>query len=383
MRNAWVLLLATTLAACESAPVIERPDGLFQDDLFAAPSVRISAADVFALSPEMRRYVHVDIAGRLHSEGPQRGLVAALYDKNELKLDYDAQETRNAAGTFAAKAGNCLSLVIMTAAFAKELRMPVRYQKVLVDNSWSRSGDFYFSSGHVNLTLGVARTGTSILDFETARMTVDFLGAEDVIGRRVVIIKENTVVAMYMNNRAAEALAQGQVNDAYWWARAAIGQDPGFLNSYDTLGVVYLRHGNLPPAERALNRALEHEPENPQVMSNLAVVLNAEGRVEEANTLTRKLEQLQPYPPFHFFDLGMTAMRNGDYQAAKRLFSREVERDPYYHEFHFWLAVADFNLGDLDHARAQLALAMEYSPSPKQHAVYAAKLDRIRALHPE
>jgi tetratricopeptide (TPR) repeat protein len=383
MRNAWVLLLATTLAGCESAPIFERPEGLFQDDLFAAPSVRISAADVFALSPEMRHYVRVDIAGRLHSEGPQRGLVAALYDKNELKLDYDAQETRNAAGTFAAKAGNCLSLVIMTAAFAKELRMPVRYQKVLVDNSWSRSGDFYFSSGHVNLTLGVARTGTSILDFESARMTVDFLGAEDVIGRRLVIIKENTVIAMYMNNRAAEALAQGQVNDAYWWTRAAIGQDPGFLNSYDTLGVVYLQHGNLPQAERALNRAFEHEPENLQVMSNLALVLNSEGRVEEANALTRKLEQLQPYPPFHFFNLGMTAMSNGDYQAAKQLFSREVERDPYYHEFHFWLAVANLNLGDLDHARRQLALAMEYSPSPKLQAVYAAKLDRIRALHPE
>ena len=49
--------------------------------------------------------------------------------------------TRNAAEAFDARSGNCLSLVIMTAAFAKELGLPVRYQNVFVDEAWSRSGD--------------------------------------------------------------------------------------------------------------------------------------------------------------------------------------------------------------------------------------------------
>jgi len=375
-----VLLLSATLAACASAPVIDRPDTLFQDDLFAAPSVRIGADDLFALSPEMRHYLKAEIAGRLYFQGLQRGLVTALYDKNQLKLDYDAEETRNAAQTFAAKAGNCLSLVIMTAAFAKELRLPVRYQRVLVDDTWSRIGDIYFASAHVNLTLGSPSTWTPVVGSGGAEMTIDFLGVEDIRGRQFLVIQENTVVAMYLNNRAAEALAQGQLNDAYWWARAAIAQDPGFLNSYNTLGVVYHLHGNLQQAERALKRVLEVEPENPLVMSNLALVLKTEGRAEEANALTGKLDQLQPYPPFYFFNLGLAAMRTGDFQAAKKLFTREIDRDQYYHEFHFWLAAADLNLGDIDEARAQLALAMENSTSRQQHELYAAKLDRIKAL---
>ena len=112
-------------------------------------------------------------------------------------------------------------------------------------------------------------------------------------------------------------------------------------------------------------------------MSNLALVFNDEGRVAESKALTRKLEQLQPHPPFHFFNLGLTAMRNGDFKAAKDLFAKEVDRDAYYHEFHFWLAAAYLGLGEVDQARTQLAVALENSTTRKEHELYAAKLDRI------
>jgi tetratricopeptide (TPR) repeat protein len=385
MKNGWVLLLSATLAACAGSPVaVDRPNTLFQDNLFAPASVPVTAADLFELSPEMHRYLKTEeAAGPLYFQGPQKGLVTALYDKSRLKVDYDAEETRNAAQTFAARTGNCLSLVVMTAAFAKELRIPVRYNRMLVDDSWSRVGDIYFSSAHVNVTLGNPSTWHKVVDFEGADLTVDFLGAADIRGRPFVPIREGTVVAMYMNNRSAEALARGQLDDAYWWARAAIVQDPKFLNSYNTLGAVYFLHGNLPQAEQALTRVLVAEPENPQVMSNLALVLKTEGRVDEASALTRRLDEMQPFPPFYFFNLGLVAMRHGEYQAAKKLFTREIERDPYYHEFHFWLAVADIDLGNLEEGRAQLALAMQNSANRKQHELYAAKLDRIKATHPD
>ena len=74
---------------------------------------------------------------------------------------------------------------------------------------------------------------------------------------------------MYMNNRAVEALARGDVDDAYWWAREAIVQSPSFLAAYNTLGVVYRRHGNAREAEAVLRFVLEREPANTQAMSNL------------------------------------------------------------------------------------------------------------------
>jgi transglutaminase-like putative cysteine protease len=54
--------------------------------------------------------------------------VQALYQPDQIRLEYDAAVTRNAAQAFEARTGNCLSLVIMTAALARELGLTVRYQ---------------------------------------------------------------------------------------------------------------------------------------------------------------------------------------------------------------------------------------------------------------
>ena len=379
MKNWGVLVFSVILAACATAPAPQRAEDLFRDHLFGAPSERISGDGVFALSDEMKNYLSAEIAGQLLAQGPRQGLIHALYDKSQLKLEYDAEMTRNASQTFAARAGNCLSLVIMTAAFAKQIGVPVRYQKVSVDDSWSRSGDMYFASSHVNLTLGIGHIGDRVLDYDTASMTIDFLPPEDIRGRRMRVIGEETIVAMYTNNRAVESLVQGKLDDAYWWAREAIGRDPKFLGSYNTLGLIYRHHGNLQEADQILRHVLEIEPGNAEVMSNLALVFNDQGRVAESKALTRKLEQLQPYPPFHFFNLGLTAMRNGDFKAAKDLFAKEVDRDAYYHEFRFWLAAAYLGLGEVEQARAQLTVALENSTTRKEHELYAAKLDRIRS----
>ena len=52
-------------------------------------------------------------------------------------------------------------------------------------------------------------------------MTIDFLPAANIKGLRTWVIDESTIVAMYMNNRAVEALTVGNIDDAYWYAREA------------------------------------------------------------------------------------------------------------------------------------------------------------------
>ena len=383
--KAWPgLLLSLLLAACATPPEPRADERFFNDTGFAPPSERIRAEDVFALSPAMQQYLDHEIADKLRSRGRQQGLIDALYAKGELRLEYDSTMTRNAAQAFEARTGNCLSLVLMTAAFAKALGLPVYYQSVFTDETWSRSGDIHFVIDHINLSLGKKLTDVS----RTARyqevLTVDFLPPQGAGQQRVRILPENTVVAMYMNNRAAESLARGRLNDAYWWSREAVLQDPALARAYNTLGVVYRRSGDLAQAESVLRQALLQEPSNPQVVANLAQVLSDQGRVAEAGMLQQRLAQLESEPPFLYFDRGQVALRNGDYAAARDLFAREVARAPYYHEFHYWLAVAYLKLDDLKQARKHLALAMESSTTRGDHDLYAAKLDRIRAYqaHP-
>ncbi|MDQ6638649.1 MAG: hypothetical protein M3Z15_03165, partial [Pseudomonadota bacterium] len=113
------LLVASLLAGCAAAPPAAPPDALLADRLFAPPQESVRSDDIFAMSDAMRRYLQVDIARQLRTEGAQEGLVQALQQHAQLKLEYDAARTKNAAATFDSRTGNCLSLVIMTAAFAK------------------------------------------------------------------------------------------------------------------------------------------------------------------------------------------------------------------------------------------------------------------------
>ena len=377
----WVVLVASMLlAACASIPEPPR-GGVLDDHLFAAPSKRISVDDVFALSPEMKRYLAADIANDMRIKGPQQGLFDALYSRNQLQLEYESTMTRNATQAYAARAGNCLSLVIMTAAFAKEMGLKVTYQHIHADETWGRIGDLYLSIGHVNLTLGMRYSEVGPQYYQGDTLTIDFLPPAAIRGLRSRVVSEKTIVAMYMSNRAVESMAAGQLDDAYGWAREAIAQDPKFVSAYNTLGAIYLRHGDLAHAEAALRYALVRAPKNTHVMSNLVPVLNALGHTAEANELRARLAQLEPEPAFSFFNRGMMAMRTGDYGVAKEMFAKEVERAPYYHEFHFWLAVACVGLDEYELARAHMKLAMESSLTRSDHDLYAAKLDKINAYH--
>ena len=374
----WRFLAAAFLAGCAAAPAPQEDTGLFRDALFAAPADRVDARDVFAVSDAMRRYLREEIAAGIAANGRQKGLFDALYSPGQLRLEYDAAITRNAREAFAERAGNCLSLVIMTAALAKELGLEVVYQRVSADQAWSRAGEVYYASSHVNVTLSRGRTDPRVRSDERHRLTIDFIPPEPGKVPRTWDVAEETIVAMYMNNRAAEAFARARLDDAYWWARGAIAQDPAYLSAYNTLGVVYKARGHLIEAERVLRHVLAHEPANVNAMQNLALVLQDQGRQAEADALGDRVERMERHAPFHFFHIGMDAVAAGDYRQARLMFLREIERDPHYHEFHYRLAEVYARLGDADSARHHLARARDTSATRGDHDLYAAKLARFR-----
>ena len=383
-RLAQFVLLASValLGACASAPPAtpaQPPLHLFDDQAFAPPSQRIDAAEVFAVSPAMKRYLEVEIASQLRTQGRQRGLVDALHSKAQLRLDYDTDMTRNAAQAFDARSGNCLSLVVMTAALAKYLELPVRYQALVGHETWSRSGDLSLVNGHVNIVID-KRLVDRIAGLDPdSQVRLDFGALPAGRGALLRQVSEAAILAMFMNNRAAEAMVRGELNDAYAYAREAVVQDPTYASAYNTLAVIYQRRGLAAHAERAFRYTLEREANHQPALINLARLLDSQGRTAEAAPLRQRLAQLEAEPPFHHFDLGRAAAQAGDFRGAREHILREMRRDPDYHEFHFWLAVALYGLGDIAQAREHLTTAMNNSTTRREQSIYASKLQRLTA----
>jgi len=373
-----VFLAVSLLGACAGVPITQAPQRLFDDTLFRPVAV-LDADAIHAPSPAMRDYAR---AVRQNKQGKEarQALVDALYRRDGLQLEYDAAITRTAAEAFGARHGNCLSLVIMTAALAEEIGIPVVFQSVPTADAWTRSGSLYFNVGHVNLLLGRPTRADMPLYDPDAFSLVDFMPPDEASLMRAERIDRATVTAMFMNNRAAEALAAGDIDAAYWWARSAVVTAPALLHSYNTLAIVYQRHGHAALAEAALRHALGFDPDNIIMLSNLVQLLQEAGRPDDAASARARLTALQgqQYRPFYFFDQGRKAMDAGDYAAARRLFERELRRDPNHHEFHFWLAAAAAQLGDRRTADAELRKALAVSTTNSERDLYSAKLERLR-----
>lgn len=380
--------LTVWLAACAQAPVAPPPQppvALFHDELIGPAPRAPSAEEIFRLSPAMRDYAAREFnrarIGQDAQIDPRRELINALYHTQRLRLQYDSAITRNAAEAFEARAGNCLSLVIMTAAFAKQLDLPLAYQAVDAQEFYSRSGALTVASGHVNLVLKPHRANTVWKAFrrnDFDNLTIDFLPQDEMRGQRVMTLSEDTIVAMYLNNRAVELLTAQQTAAAYAHARAALVQDPLFVAAANTLGVIYDHAGHLQAAEAAFLHVLAEEPDNVSALSNQSRLLARTGRSEEAQALMQRLARLQPLPPFQAFNEGLAAMAREDYDAAREHFTRELKLQPYQDEVHFWAAQAYWRLGNRRQAERHLALAAEYSPSRSQQDRYAAKLALVR-----
>lgn len=383
------LLCALALAGCATAP--EAPTSvdtapLIHDELFPPSRELIEPERVMAITPKMREFIRSRIPNAgigttlmMDTRDLRHLLLDALYNRNELQLEYDAETTRTAAEAFDAKAGNCLSLAMMTAVFAREMGLPFVFRQIYDEEQWSRVGDLQVVSSHVNIALGRRRTEFRVIGSDEPSLVVDFLPGAQISRQRAMPVDERAIVAMYLNNRAAELMSQAQLDRAYWWARAAWLHDPRLLTALNTLGVIYRRHGDTALAERAFRYVLAHEPANVQTMANLAQALRFQGNIAEAQEYEAQLALLQPYPPFKFFDLGIAAMKAGDYAQARDLFAKEIDRSAYYHEFHFWMALANVGLGKWDVVRAELAKAQEYSVTAPQRQLYAAKLESLKA----
>jgi Tfp pilus assembly protein PilF len=373
MRSLLLPLVAASLAGCAAAPVGEVPTRLFADAHFRPPAQPVRTDDLFTLDEAMQAFANDVLTPYMERQGVHAGVFQGL--RRHLTLDNDAPGTRPAATTFEARTGNCLSLVILTSAFAKRFGIPAHYQAVQGLDTWSRAGGIAFYSGHVNVRLG-QREGAVADARSIAGLTVDYIGESNRFASHPV--SEHTLVAMYANNRAAEALLAGDLDAAYAWVRAAVAEDPAYLASVNTLGVIYLRRGLLGKAESAFEHVLRLEPANANAMMNLALALGRDGRRQEAETWRRRLAALSSYPPFYFLDEGLAALERGEAAQARDLLQRELARMPYNEEVHFAIARADVRLGDVELARKHLVLAQRYSTARTRRDVYSAKLATLR-----
>jgi tetratricopeptide (TPR) repeat protein len=379
-------LLMGCAAPLGFAPSRAQWQALLDDSAFATPAAPApDAATLFTLSPPMRRYLQEHLAiERARGVEAVPALVRALYERGQLRLEYESHFTRTAAQAFADARGNCLSLVAMTAAFADALGLRVQFFEVPVSDAWEFRGGVLVDQGHVNLALSPsalhqAAGGSTATQISTV---VDFLPEQDLARQQRLPITRERVMAMYLNNRAVEHLQQGDIDTAYAWLRAALQQDPGFATAYNTLSVLYLRKQRAAQALASLDQALALAPQHEPALSNRIQALEWLGRFAQASLARQQLENWAQRNSRHHFERGREALAAQQWKAAQTALARALKLAPENPDIHFALASALAGLQDATGTAQHLALAARFSGSAVQQQRYTAKLEKLRLAHP-
>ena len=364
------------LAGCAIPPPVAADDAfaVLDDKVFMAQRSVPDPERILALSPEMREFLKGPLGNLLRLHGPLNGFVRAIAAGDQLHIDYDPVRTRTAAETFADHAGNCLSLVLMTAAMANELGLDVQYHRVLTADVEVADENLIRLVGHVNLSLqnrGASRVANGV--------TIDFLPPPEARRLPFEIISEDRVKSMYFNNKAVEALSDGELGQAYWWARASILMDSQYHSAYITLGAIWEHSGRQELAQAALKWALLLDPGNPNGESNLR--LAESGGQPSGSVGERALSAAALRLPLRLKSAAARTafpmIKRGDWVGARVVLEQALPAQDST-EIHLMLAAVYDHLGNSNQSADQVQAAARQTSNAAGRALLESKVAALR-----
>lgn len=328
--------------------------------------------DVLALNDEMRAFVVRKIKV-LPQEERATALGKAFMRGGALALRYDQQRTRSAVGTFADRAGNCLSFSQLFVSLARAGGLHVRFREYRNVESWSRLGDVLLLNRHVTVW-GVQ--GGVEYDVDFGRLSNNALWLRQ-------LITDQRARAEYFNNLGAEEFAKGAPARAIPYFNRALLIQPDLDFAWTNLAAALRVLGRLGDAEAALQTALRMDPRSESALNGLERLYVAQGHVAAAEKVARTLASYRDRNPYHHFEVAQEALRGSDYETAIHHLLSALRVNPNDPEFNFELGRAYLEQGNFRQAAKRFKRVESLAQDLDQSRIYAARLAAlIRAVAP-
>ncbi len=347
--------LCIGFAGCSGYEPIN-PQVLLYDEMAerVGPERAASVAVPFEINDEIRTAMR----GRAMPIGREKTRTSAILDFvfESLDLQYSLSPTRDAIGTYRARSGNCLSFVNLFVGMSREVRLNPFYVEVTDFQRWNYRDGVVVSQGHIVAGMSV----------DGSLSTFDFLPYEAKAYR-------------FYNNIGAEALLEGNLEEAEQALRLAVDLDPDFGKALNNLGVFYLRSGRADDAIQMLRDALGRDPADVALMTNLARALQTKGETQEASELLAQLDEVSQTSPFFFIYRGEMALGDGDTATALEFMRRALRRDSEVPDVHVGLVKVYLALGEMGKARHHLERALRLDATNQEARRFAVMLQATGA----
>lgn len=378
LRTLAALITAAVLALAGCAATAPAPaatpwlDAQFQHD---PALVKVTAQDLFRLDDDLEQRLKEPAVREVFKDQRLRRVVDLILGEERKGFAYRAGHTTVAAQTWHDRAGDCLSLTVLTYAVARRLGMTAVMQEVQTPAVFGRSGQLDVVNQHVNVLLPSARSDFLASDPWGHDVVLDF-EPDFATARRGTQLTEPGILARYYNNVAVEYMSRGDSRMAYAHFKAAIQADPAYVSPYGNLAVLYRRAGHEQQAENLLRHAVALGGMSDVALHELHRLLRDQGRAQEAAQVQRKLEARQSADPYYWMSRALRSLADKDPQGAISSLNRAKDLAPTFEEVHRYLATAYLQAGNPQKAREEVARMEHLGGALNKVALLRRKLDQ-------
>jgi Flp pilus assembly protein TadD len=387
MKNRFAIFLFCfpVLLACQSNQSYQAQQKtptkqLYLDQQFSSSTaIHIETEqEIFRLDDDMRAMVQAKLINNSSSQKKVRILLEHLFNNENIALAYETNANITATQAYHSKSANCMSLTIMAYALATEAGMNVSFQDVNVPEYWVRNGQYNLLTGHVNLLVKEKEDSNTRVVWGKQATLIDF---DPFVAKKKFpshVIKKNTLLAMFYNNKGADALVDNNYPLAYQYIKKATQVDNQFASAWGNLGVLYKLSGHYLTAEKAYRHAIYLKNDNLTSLGNLALLLNKQGRLSEAEPIEQHIHKLRIKNPYYHALLGNEAFFNNNYQQAVKHYAKAIKLDDGQHEFYLGLAKTYYMQNKLAQAKRVLSKAVTLTKVKDTQRQYIAKLNFLK-----
>lgn len=370
-----VALVLAALCGCAS-PSVDRqvidqlPPLQHQGSSLAVAAVagRVPRIDLLAVDEPMRQFVARYTAGQDNSRLRLMSLHQAVRGAGGLDMQYDPFAEGTAQEVFQRRVANCLSYANLFIALAREAGLEANYQWVEVRPQWSRTSERVQVGLHVNVAV-------RLRDGKRYMVDIDPLPSRDISESRELTDAQGE--ALYYNNIAMSALAEGNTETAWLYVVRALQLSPGDAHLWANLGAVYRSSGQHREAERSYMQALELDFTEYSAMTNLAVLYGLEGREEERDYWLERVDTHRRSNPYYHAWLGDEVAAAGDWEAALVHYEQAVALSPADSNLLFSRGVIHYQLNDYDAAARDIEEAINQATLHSDIAYYQRQLEAV------
>ncbi len=375
-----LVMSLSILSGCSSTPSAKYDLAAHDENipvnnaLFSETDIQLDAQkDLFSLTLTQQNEILSAVSMK-----QQQGLKLhqALYEVLKHKLTNFTYygETYNAETAMRLNKGNCMSLAVLTTAYAKLLGVDFSYREVSTLPIFEKQNNLILSSSHVQTILYDSdyKNKTSKLYLRRPSLIIDYF--PDKNNRAGKYFDEAAFISMYYKNLAGDALIENDLDKAFMLANEAYQYNNNNIEAINSLAIIHRRAGDEITAEIIYQAGLKIEQSNLRLLSNYIMLLKTQQRFEEAEIYQAKLNRLDDPNPFHWLEEAYTAEKSNNLNKAKNYYLKALNQAPYLNQAYMGLYHIYLSKGQLSKAKHMLNKALEWTYEIEQRKLYKHKL---------